>query len=576
MGWRFYGRRREIRDLHEFMDGTGGFKALVLRGRRQVGKTELIRTFFRTERKDGDCPVIICHLAPAGNDPSRFYGSLRHAAQETDPEVLAGFIPYDSPVDTFPALVRHLLDRGCTVVLDEFQRIGDGDNWLPGLFQNVIDGIRSESHTSGRSPRLIVMGSEQQKLMEMFQDPQAPLYERIKEQLHLRPWTFTDLVEVANDQGWSTRPDRLLTMWTAWGGMPEHWERFAENPHLADFSMSMDDTAWTDAFLAQEDVWRQMPEGDFAARMEIQLRPPDRAVLAWLSERAGGHRLEDLPERLWPTLAAQARKEGHEGTEEDLAQVALRHILERRLSSQHLGLVLPRNAVDDRNVQRWYVDDNHARFQLDVLEKAQAIMEDPAFLATPEEVSELRRERMADAEGRGLETLVLAGLKHLFAMEYPARPTDPPERRRFTHGAWRRTPAAETDILLRDDSADRLWGVFAKRSADRHRPASDCRHVANWLHPLQGPAMGSPVQRRNDALTRLRTRERCILFVALSFDERSLKALERRISEASADEPDARAVSGWFVMDVDDILSGRDPRPVRVPQPRDSHDGPGF
>ncbi len=572
MGWRFYGRRREIRDLHGFMDGTGGFKAIVLRGQRQIGKTELIRNFFATEQTDDDRPTIICHIGLADGNPSRFHEIMERSVHETCPEILDGYIALANPVNAFPDLVRHLLSRGCTVVLDEFQRIAEDGNWLPSMFQNVIDRVRSENYASGQLPRLIVMGSEQQKLMDMFLDPKAPLFERIKEQIHLRPWTFTDLAEVAKDQGWDTRPDRLLTLWTAFGGLPAHWERFAENPALADFSLSMDDTAWTDAFLAVEEAFRQMPEGDFATRMEIQLRPVDRLVLAWLAERPGGYRLGDLPEHLHQVLAAQARKEGQEGADGDLAQVALRHILEARLSGQHLGLVDRRNAVDDRNVQRWYIDDNHARFHLDVLEKVHDMVIGSGFPITPEEIADLRRERMADAEGQGLETLTFAGLKHLYGIEYPTRPTDPPERRRLTHGAWRQLPRAEVDILLRDDSADRLWGVFAKRPADRHRPAPDCRHVANWLLPLQETARNEPDRRWNGAMARLRTRPRGLLFVARSFGAKDIAALERRIGEAILSEPEVKAVSEWSVMDIADMLSGRGPRPIRAPRPSDRHD----
>ena len=271
-------------------------------------------------------------------------------------------------------------------------------------------------------------------------------------------------------------------------------------------------------------------------------------------------------------LAAQARKEGQEGADGDLAQVALRHILEARLSGQHLGLVDRRNAVDDRNVQRWYIDDNHARFHLDVLEKVHDMVIGSGFPITPEEIADLRRERMADAEGQGLETLTFAGLKHLYGIEYPTRPTDPPERRRLTHGAWRQLPRAEVDILLRDDSADRLWGVFAKRPADRHRPAPDCRHVANWLLPLQETARNEPDRRWNGAMARLRTRPRGLLFVARSFGAKDIAALERRIGEAILSEPEVKAVSEWSVMDIADMLSGRGPRPIRAPRPSDRHD----
>ena len=72
--------------------------------------------------------------------------------------------------------MEHLLKQNCTVVLDEFQRIAtrvEDQVWLPEEFQRILDTLRHERADAldpGWRPRLIVMGSEQQKLTEIFED----------------------------------------------------------------------------------------------------------------------------------------------------------------------------------------------------------------------------------------------------------------------------------------------------------------------------------------------------------------------------------------------------------------------
>jgi len=58
--WKFYGRHREAARIEAFLDLDASFSALVVRGRRQVGKSDFIRHFFGS-RNDAT-PVVIQHL----------------------------------------------------------------------------------------------------------------------------------------------------------------------------------------------------------------------------------------------------------------------------------------------------------------------------------------------------------------------------------------------------------------------------------------------------------------------------------------------------------------------------------
>lgn len=568
MPWRFYGRQREIAQLHDFLDDEPGFDVLAVRGRRQVGKSELVHRYFEAERpKEAAAtrPAILFHLVSADGDGDHLHPMLKVQVERDRPDLLDGFRSTGSALADFPALVRHLLDKGCPVVLDEFQRIGTR-GMLPGLFQETVDAARRNRDPAAPPRRLIVMGSEQQKLMDMFRHPGAPLYGRIRRQMHVAPWTFGELCEVVRDRGWDRHPNRLLTLWTAYGGMPGHWERFSRETALSDFERASDDGAWTADFLAFEEDYRRMPSGDFAGWMEVALRPLDRDIVTWLAETRGGRSLDTLPGRLETALAARFREEFPAQAEMPSGHMAERLLEDEilpRLSGRHLGLLARRDALDDRGAARWHVSDNHARFQIDVLEGAERAAA-AARITASDEVSRIRSERMAWAEGAGAETLAFAALEWLFERGCDLVPAGRIATTDLLHGEWRKAPPAEIDILARErrpaPGPDALWVASVKRNADRHDPRAACRSLAALLAPA--PA-DSAVE---DRLEPLRACAVNHLFVSPEIDRDAAERIAARVAETVASMPDAPRAT-WFVMDIDDMLSGRGPRPLSRPRP---------
>ncbi len=566
-GWRFYGRGREIGILERFMSEGPAFDAIAIRGRRQVGKSLLVGHFFRNRKSAS--PVIVCHLADAG-DPFHFVHSLKAEVMDIRPGLLDGFRPTGNDVFDFPRLTRHLLERGCTVVLDEFQRIdfnGTFQGHLPSLFQKVLDDLRhswDDSRKGGPDwrPRLVVMGSRQQKLMDMFHDPTAPMFNRIRKELHLKPWTFPEIAEMARDQGWDRRPDRLLALWTAYGGMPDHWQRFSENGGLSDFSHRIPDRDWMDGLLLSEEEYRNTPHGSFDRQMEIQLRPLDRDIVAWLAEKPGGHPLHILPNSLRKRAAESFRETFPEKAATPDSQAAglyLDEAIGRRLSGRHLGLLERRCAIDDHESERWHVADDHARFQLDVLEHARKrIDRDP--LMSPGAARRLYRERMERMEGSGLETLAVSALEHLFATGADAIPPGRRDSIALQHGAWRRNPPAEIDFLAMDETAPgTLWLGSCKRTATGHDPATDWRNLQNYLKPVP---TGLGERGHPGGMQDFRRR---FLFVSPVFDDAAKEGLARKAADLMAGLPEGHGITGWFTMDIPGMLEEKGPRPLWLP-----------
>ncbi|MCY4305055.1 MAG: ATP-binding protein, partial [Aestuariivita sp.] len=293
--WGFYGRREELHTLDRFMNHRVGFSSLAIYGRRNVGKTALFQYFETTNKHRGDSRQIIkCTLNSPKGSCHRFVKDVQSAIMMTDKSLLDDYVADEDEDYNVAKLVRHLLEKGHIVMIDEFQRIRlDGDPILESLFQKLIDDLRIPGTVRPDiwNPRLIVMGSEQQRLVEMFKNVSAPMFNRITDYLHIIPWTFSEFKEMALDQGWASHQNRLLTLWTAYNGLPRHWDYFHKDGDLSDFSNIPDDGAWTRQFMKREEHRRTSPGEGFQDQMEVQLRPSDCAIVRWLGEKPEGRNL---------------------------------------------------------------------------------------------------------------------------------------------------------------------------------------------------------------------------------------------------------------------------------------------
>jgi len=575
--WKFYGRQREAERIDDFMDRDASFDALIIRGRRQVGKTELVKDFF--EFRENGAPVIIQHLSSGiAKVPKNFLKSLKRVVRVVDPSLLDGYVEEDDAVTEYPLLVAHLLWRGCTVVIDEFQRIAGGEDplYLQGEFQKVIDDLGSTKNATGTGkPRLIVMGSAQQKLMEMFKDELSPLYERITEDIHVRPFDFDEIAEMAKDQGWDARPNRLLTLWSAYGGMPDNWQRFrTKGGRLVDFTRDVPDPEWTDGFLEFEERYRKSLSGTFERKMKIELRPLDRMIIAWLTERERGQRLDRLPEDMVRRLAEEFRRKPGDApsgfgrtvipekisadiplTKEDWkdAYACLYVAIEERLSDEHLGLLENRSAVDDHDVKRWYVADHFARFQFGVLEKAEKTVV-RRQVGSADVIRRIRRERLARTEGYGLETLATAALRYLF-------PGDDVDVRQ---GVWRRTPNAEIDALVVETGSRSLWLGSCERDPERQAPEKDWRHFMGLTEKVEG------LKKDECPSVFLDFPDRRFLFVSPVITDEDREELVEKVGKFLDSDMgrDMDRPLEWFTLDIADMLDGRGPRPMPMPEPK--------
>ena len=293
MNWRFYGRENELSEVRDFVDNPNFLAGLIL-GRRGIGKTELLKEARR--RLGSHPPILIFELKdPALEDPAaaneRLIRETRLAFGETIsiPRPQPALFPISEvygaypPQEYFVEIIRQMLVQGVVVCLDEFHMAKPMK--LEGALKLLIDnsGILSDNPPG----KLILMGSHQQQVLDMFDDTE-PLYGRAPSIAGLLQWKMPTLFTMAAEQGFLRRPGRMLTLWCAFGGVPGSWEQFAVRAprSLTDFNARDDDDAWRMAFLDwHRALLKKNPRERFDSKAFIELAEPARHALLWLARR---------------------------------------------------------------------------------------------------------------------------------------------------------------------------------------------------------------------------------------------------------------------------------------------------
>ena len=596
--WKFYGRKKEIQTLEKFVNHRNGFSSLAIYGRRNVGKTALFRHFTTIPERNHDSRKIIrCALTPSKGSCHRFVTNLQSAIMKADSSLLDDYIAHENENFDVVKLARHILENGHILMIDEFQRIRlDGDPILEGLFQELIDDLRIPGPVwpDNWNPRLIVMGSEQQRLIEMFKHPRAPMFNRITDYLQMTPWAFSEFKEMVLDQGWDSHPNRLLTLWTAYNGLPRHWERFQNNSDLSDFSRIPDDSAWTREFMKREEHRRTSPGEGFQDQMEVQLRSSDLAIIRWLAEKPSGRNLAtDLTAAASrPAVHAirKALQKEHPDTDVSDAETVrtlIEEAIDRRLSDAHLGLLRARAPLDSESRIKWSVNDNFARFQLQGLEPfAPRIRADERahqVLAT-ERVSALQH-----LEGYGLEQFAARALYHFFAIGTDVLPANAAGRTELYTRLERTDVSGDLDIVLihhkehptsakNYDGLRDFWIGSAKRfakafGATKIRP-EDSSMTSLWrditrIRSFLAPLSGGDVLTQTHFFREWRGRVNYVV-IARTFTEAEKSQLAQVISDMFAVHPE-HGIDDVYSMDIADIMSGRGPQLLPLPEPCTKH-----
>ena len=438
--WSFYGRREELGSLLETMRRRRWFFGAI-RGRRRIGKTALIQQALNTVSEDDPVGPRVLLVRIPDSSPADFAAVFRSTLGETGLTFATGTAAQIRDLPGIAAAVGALCSRGVIVVLDEFQVCHRGPlSGFPSLLQGQVDRLQDRDAAGG----LIVLGCVQTEMEALLHDRRAPLFGRTTFELILSPWDLPTIFEVCGAHG-ADAPERCLTLWTLFGGVPKYWRHFAETDGL---DAVPDWESWAQQvcerlFLRSASPLREEGEGVLAR----ELRRNYLAILRTLAERPACTHAElrdALPElSLGPYLNAVTH---------DL------RLVERKL---------PIFAGERQRRARYVIADQFLCAWLRVMQPAcQAARILPAPAVARRTLAALRT-----LEGHAFERMVGEAVEAASRAGVPDFPiTD------RVAGYWNRPPSqpgsVEIDLIAWNDEERRVRFGSCKRNPGRHDTAS--------------------------------------------------------------------------------------------------------
>ncbi len=515
--WKFYGREAEIEDLRIRLQLDSErreppvFRAFGIAGRRGVGKNELLEETVR--RHGSQQNLLVVEMPDKTEDVdclTRLQRTIHAARLSHLLHDMKPLRPEDARPDQCIDVIQHLLYKGLIICLDEFQNVRN--TGLPGSLKMMIDGLRSWDgrtlrRTGGPAPtgRLVCMGSHQQEFLAMFADSE-PLHQRMHVEIHLDPWPLITVMDIARDQGWDRHPGRLLTLWTAFGGMPRNWERFVDPNKtpaiLNDWSVpsrnGRTERQWRTAFIAHEVAFLKTdPRQRWDNQAIIELPTTVRDALLWLGR--------DRQSRRLAPVTAIAR-----GLNHAIAPAKLQARLETLES--HTRLVTQRGWLTGRTGGRplWAITDNTALFQIRCC--APLHPGSPSAATTPDAHLQAAVGALQTLEGEMTENWCAAWLNHYPRVSWSAT--------RLRGPAPKNRPTPDLDVMARIGPGgpnDLLVIGTAKRNARDHDPDTFDSAIACF--------MATPPE-QDTTIDNIRNLAQCRICVSPEFPEAERSRLE--------------------------------------------------
>ncbi len=445
--WGFYGREKELDWLHRSLGlrvgmKDRGFNCLRVTGRRGIGKSTLMDRAMRGTTDDTPHVYIeigrnwttkdvlksfVRQIRRGGHAP--LFAGREHLLTDPDDEGFRHVPDATFPDQIFASIVTLLLVKGAVVTIDEFQRMRD--LLACDALRTVVD--RFSKNQNMACGTLVLTGSHQQLMREMFEQSQE-WYGRCDAALDIGLWTPRTILGMAEERGLLERPDRFLTLWATYGGIPRLWERFLvkdRTGRLERYFSLPDANSWRRDFIDGEaNILSVNSDERFDAAAYVLFEKWGREVMLALGREPSGvlH-----AEKLVGILNARLPEEDRDGLTVDALEEELGKI------RSHMGYVRPHDEFlgPSDAPGRWTIDDRYAEFQIRVFPEFHGKRhrsENVDLARTSEILARQRVRALVDIEGRAFEKFAADWLRNLPGVEW-ASP-----------GCWRNGIREDVDV----------------------------------------------------------------------------------------------------------------------------------
>lgn len=195
----FVGREKELRTLKE-CEGRG--KAVLVYGRRRIGKSTLLRRFSATKN------TLYLTCIDNGTISNFDYFTEKISEFLTEP-----IPPITNWTNLEKMLVKVLQVRRTILVIDEYPYLREGDRSADSYFQHIID-----TGLDGTESTLVLCGSSVSVMRGLFENGQGPLYGRFFRIMEVGPLSVSECASLHPGLPWVDNLRLYLTV----GGIPRY------------------------------------------------------------------------------------------------------------------------------------------------------------------------------------------------------------------------------------------------------------------------------------------------------------------------------------------------------------------
>ena len=205
---KFFDRDNEVRELRKIREiSHEAARFTVLTGRRRVGKTELVKQAYSDE------PYIYFYVS------RKTQVNLCEEFKEITEKILGRAVP--GRIERFSELFRFICEeavvRPITLVIDEFQDFIKVDESIFSEMSRDWDAFHGRAKLN-----LVVSGSINRLMNQIFEDREAPLYGRNTGRIKLAPFSVPVMKEILTFYNPSYENEDLLALWTFTGGVARY------------------------------------------------------------------------------------------------------------------------------------------------------------------------------------------------------------------------------------------------------------------------------------------------------------------------------------------------------------------
>ena len=212
---RFYDREKEMQRLHDIREQSfENTQFTVITGRRRIGKTQLLlksvealpTLYFFVSRK---AEPILCQ-------------DFQQEISDKLGVPLLGEVREFSKI--FQFLMQLSVERPFTLIIDEFQEFIRINPSIFSDMQHFWDVHKEKSKIN-----LLVCGSVYSLMHKIFEDYKAPLFGRVTQFLHVKPFKISVLKEILSENYPDFSQEDLLALYAFTGGVAKYVQLLIDN-----------------------------------------------------------------------------------------------------------------------------------------------------------------------------------------------------------------------------------------------------------------------------------------------------------------------------------------------------------